>query len=188
VTGGAAPSWAASCPPPAEEARRWRSRRNSSSRRPSCDPLSSGSRSMISSTSASFPDWVRGHYDYTRGGRSHRPAPFELPARCRVRAFYRMRPQRKRGAARSTAVESQGSKAPAPPPPHEVASFLMQSEMLGGRYLEGSALDQRGQLFAGEPTDLDAKALGLCVELRQVRARDQERKGVQGSGGAAQAG
>jgi hypothetical protein len=40
--------------------------------------------------------------------------------------------------------------------------------MLGGRDLEGRALDQRGQLFAGEPTDLDAKALGLCIELRPV--------------------
>jgi hypothetical protein len=36
--------------------------------------------------------------------------------------------------------------------------------MLGGRDLAGRALDQRGQVLAGEPTDLDAKALGLLVE------------------------
>jgi hypothetical protein len=40
--------------------------------------------------------------------------------------------------------------------------------MLGGRDLEGRALDQCGQLFAGEPTDLDAPTLDLCVELRPV--------------------
>ena len=61
-----------------------------------------------------------------------------------------------------------GFFGPTPPPPHEVASFLMQSAMLGGRDLEGGALVQRGQLFAGEPTDLDAPALGFCVELRPV--------------------
>jgi hypothetical protein len=40
--------------------------------------------------------------------------------------------------------------------------------MLGGRDLEGRALDQRGKVFAGEPTDLDAPTLGFCVELRPV--------------------
>jgi len=38
--------------------------------------------------------------------------------------------------------------------------------MLGGRDLAGRALDQHGHVFAGEPTDLEAKALGLRVELR----------------------
>jgi hypothetical protein len=39
--------------------------------------------------------------------------------------------------------------------------------MLGGSYLAGRALDQRAQVFAGEPTNLDATTLlGLCVELR----------------------
>jgi hypothetical protein len=40
--------------------------------------------------------------------------------------------------------------------------------MLGGRDLAGRALDQRGKVFAGEPTELYAKALGLRVELRVV--------------------
>jgi hypothetical protein len=40
--------------------------------------------------------------------------------------------------------------------------------MLHDRDLEGRALDQRGKVFAGEPTDFDAKALGLCVELRSL--------------------
>jgi hypothetical protein len=44
----------------------------------------------------------------------------------------------------------------------------MQPEMLGGRDLEGRALDQRPQIFALELADLDAKALGLCVKLRPV--------------------
>jgi hypothetical protein len=44
----------------------------------------------------------------------------------------------------------------------------MQSAMLGGRDLTSSALDQRPQVFAGEPTDLDAKALDLRVERRPV--------------------
>jgi hypothetical protein len=44
----------------------------------------------------------------------------------------------------------------------------MQPTILGGRHLVGRALDQRRKVFAGEPTDLDAKALGLCVELRPV--------------------
>jgi hypothetical protein len=42
----------------------------------------------------------------------------------------------------------------------------MQPAMLGGRDLEGRTLDQRAQVFAGEPTDLDAPVLGFCVELR----------------------
>jgi hypothetical protein len=58
--------------------------------------------------------------------------------------------------------------APAPAPPHEVASFLVQSAMLGGRDLAGRALNQRGQLFAGESTDLYAPTLGLRMELRPV--------------------
>ena len=66
------------------------------------------------------------------------------------------------------AVEGQGSKAPAPPPPHEITCFLVQPAMLGGRDLKGRALDQRGKAFAGEPTDLDAPTLGLRVELRPV--------------------
>jgi hypothetical protein len=40
--------------------------------------------------------------------------------------------------------------------------------MLGGRDLAGRALDQRSQIFAGDSTDLDAKVLGLRVELRPV--------------------
>ena len=44
----------------------------------------------------------------------------------------------------------------------------MQPTILRGRHLVGRALDQRRKVFAGEPTDLDAKALGLCVELRPV--------------------
>ena len=66
------------------------------------------------------------------------------------------------------AVEGQGSAAPAPAPPHEVAGFPVQPTMLGGRDLVGRARDQRGQLLAGESTGLDAKALGLRVELRPV--------------------
>jgi hypothetical protein len=66
------------------------------------------------------------------------------------------------------AVEGQGSLTPAPPPPHEVACLLMQSAMLGGRDLTSRALDQRPQVFAGEPTDLDANALDLRVELRPL--------------------
>jgi hypothetical protein len=67
-----------------------------------------------------------------------------------------------------SAVEGQGSKAPAPAPPHEIAGFLVQPAMLGGRDLVGRVRDQGGKAFAGEPTDLDAKALGLRVELRPV--------------------
>jgi hypothetical protein len=37
--------------------------------------------------------------------------------------------------------------------------------MLGGRDLAGRGLDQRPQVFAGEPTNLDASTLGLRVEL-----------------------
>ena len=66
------------------------------------------------------------------------------------------------------AVEGQGSSTPTPPPPHEVASFLVQPAMLGGRDLAGRALDQRPQVLAGQPTDLHAKALGLRVELLPV--------------------
>jgi hypothetical protein len=40
--------------------------------------------------------------------------------------------------------------------------------MLDGRDLAGRALDQRDHVFAGEPTDLDAKVLGLRVQLRPV--------------------
>jgi hypothetical protein len=43
--------------------------------------------------------------------------------------------------------------------------------MLGGRDLEGRALDQHGQVFAGDSTDLDAKALGLRVEEPKQAAR-----------------
>jgi hypothetical protein len=39
--------------------------------------------------------------------------------------------------------------------------------MLGGRDLAGRVLDQGGRAFSGEPTDLDAKTLGLRVELCQ---------------------
>jgi hypothetical protein len=35
--------------------------------------------------------------------------------------------------------------------------------MLGGRDLAGRALDQRGKVFAGDSTDLDAMALGLPI-------------------------
>jgi hypothetical protein len=66
------------------------------------------------------------------------------------------------------AVEGQGSKAPTPAPPHEVACVLVQPAMLGGRDLVSRARDQRGQVFAGEPTNLDAKARSLRVELRLV--------------------
>jgi len=37
--------------------------------------------------------------------------------------------------------------------------------MLGGRDFAGRALDQRPQVFAGEPTDLAAPTLDLCLEL-----------------------
>ena len=40
----------------------------------------------------------------------------------------------------------------------------MQPAMLGGRDLKCRALDQRGKAFAGEPMDLDAKALGRRAE------------------------
>ena len=40
--------------------------------------------------------------------------------------------------------------------------------MLCGRDLAGRDLDQCGQVLAGEPTNLDAKALGLRVKLRPV--------------------
>jgi hypothetical protein len=40
--------------------------------------------------------------------------------------------------------------------------------MLGGRDLEGRALDQRPQVFAGEYTDLDSPTLGFRVELRPL--------------------
>jgi len=40
--------------------------------------------------------------------------------------------------------------------------------MLGGRDLAGRALEQRGKVFAGDSTDLDAKALSLPIELRPV--------------------
>jgi hypothetical protein len=66
------------------------------------------------------------------------------------------------------AVEGQGFLAPTSSPPHEVAGFLMQSAMLGGRDLTSRALDQRPQVFAGEPADLDAKALDLRVKLRPL--------------------
>jgi hypothetical protein len=84
--------------------------------------------------------------------------------------FYVDAPPPKAGEQREVrpAVESQGSKALAPAPPHEVASCLVQPALLGGRDLKGRALDQRGKVFAGGPTDLDAKALGLQIELRPV--------------------
>ena len=44
----------------------------------------------------------------------------------------------------------------------------MQPAMLAGKDLAGRALDQRGKAFVGEPAVLDAKALGLRVELRPV--------------------
>jgi len=40
--------------------------------------------------------------------------------------------------------------------------------MFGGGDLVGSAFDQRGKVFAGEPKDLDAATLGLRVKLRPV--------------------
>jgi hypothetical protein len=40
--------------------------------------------------------------------------------------------------------------------------------MLGGRDLAGRALDQRGQLFMREPTNLNAPTRSLRVELRPV--------------------
>jgi hypothetical protein len=40
--------------------------------------------------------------------------------------------------------------------------------MLGGRDLEDRALDQRPQVLAGEPSDLDARALDLRVERRPL--------------------
>jgi hypothetical protein len=43
----------------------------------------------------------------------------------------------------------------------------MYPAMLCGRDLAGRALDQHPQVFAGEPTDLDAPTLGLCTELCQ---------------------
>jgi hypothetical protein len=67
-----------------------------------------------------------------------------------------------------SAVEGQGPPAPTPLPPHEIASFLMHPAMLGGRDLAGRALNQRPQVFVGDSTHLDAKALALCVELRPV--------------------
>jgi hypothetical protein len=42
------------------------------------------------------------------------------------------------------AVEGQGSKSPAPAPPHEFAGLLVQPAMPGGRDLKGRVLDQRG--------------------------------------------
>ncbi|HSK83438.1 MAG TPA: hypothetical protein VK902_08545 [Rubrobacter sp.] len=68
----------------------------------------------------------------------------------------------------SEEVKGQGSSAPAPAPPHEVAGFLTQPAMLGGRDLEDRALDQRPQVLAGEPSDLDARALDLRVERRPL--------------------
>ena len=53
--------------------------------------------------------------------------------------------------------------APAPAPPREVASFLVQSAMLGGRDLASRVRDQRPQALAEEPTDLDYPTLGFCV-------------------------
>jgi hypothetical protein len=44
----------------------------------------------------------------------------------------------------------------------------VQPAILGGRDLAGRALEQRGKVFAGDSTDLDAKALGLPIELRPV--------------------
>ena len=40
--------------------------------------------------------------------------------------------------------------------------------MVGGRHIAGRTLDQRGKVLAGEHADLDAKALGLQIELRPV--------------------
>ena len=66
------------------------------------------------------------------------------------------------------AVEGKGSSASTPAPPYEVALFLVQSSMLGGRDFAGRARDQGPRALAGEPTDLDAKARSLFVELRPV--------------------
>jgi hypothetical protein len=44
----------------------------------------------------------------------------------------------------------------------------MQPAMLHTRDLPSRALDQRPQVFAGDSTDLDAKALDLRVELRPL--------------------
>ena len=55
--------------------------------------------------------------------------------------------------------------------PHEIAGFLVQSAMLHGKDLTGRALYQRGKTFAGEPTNLEAKTLGLCVEEPRQAAR-----------------
>jgi hypothetical protein len=84
--------------------------------------------------------------------------------------FYSDVPPSEAGEQREVqpAVECQGSKAPASPPPHEITGFLVQPAMLGGRDLKGRALDQRGKAFAGEPADLDLPTLGLRVELRPV--------------------
>jgi hypothetical protein len=41
----------------------------------------------------------------------------------------------------------------------------VQPAILGGKDLAGRALDQRGKVFAGEPTDLDTLTLDLCLEL-----------------------
>jgi hypothetical protein len=71
-------------------------------------------------------------------------------------------------ATRCTAVEGKGSSASTLAPPHEVALFLVQGAMLGGRDFAGRARDQGPRALAGEPTDLDAKALGLRVKLRAV--------------------
>ena len=81
VTGGAAPSWmrGASLPPPAEEARRLRSRRSSSSRRPICGLASSDSRPMISSTSR-FLTWLCTRTPCLYTGGSPRPAPLQSPS------------------------------------------------------------------------------------------------------------
>jgi hypothetical protein len=46
----------------------------------------------------------------------------------------------------------------------------MQPAMLRSRDLTSRALDQRPQVFAGEPTKLDARALDLRVELRPLGA------------------
>jgi hypothetical protein len=43
--------------------------------------------------------------------------------------------------------------------------------MLGGRDLAGRVLDQRGQLFAGEPADIDALTVGRRVEEPKQAAR-----------------
>ena len=66
------------------------------------------------------------------------------------------------------AIWGQGSSTPSSAPPHEVASLLVQPAMLGGRDLASRALDQCGKAFTREPTDLDAPALDLRVELRPV--------------------